>query len=77
MKERNKYIMRAIQLLCISSLSVHAYEMNEIDNEKIVVSASGYEQNIKDAPATITIIDKEEIEGRYYRDVSDVSVRSR
>lgn len=38
---------------------------------KQVVTASGYAQDIKDAPATITVIEKEEIMTRPIRDIGD------
>ncbi|MCV2219556.1 TonB-dependent receptor domain-containing protein [Thauera sp. Sel9] len=39
--------------------------------DEIVVTASGFEQAIAEAPATISVITKEELEGKYYRDVTD------
>lgn len=40
--------------------------------EITVTSASGYEQNIKDAPVSITVISAEEIAKKSYTDVADV-----
>lgn len=40
--------------------------------ENIVVTASGYEQKQIDAPATIDIVTKEDIEGKAYKSVVDV-----
>ncbi|MFT4019902.1 MAG: TonB-dependent receptor [Acinetobacter sp.] len=40
--------------------------------EKIVVSAAGYEQAIADAPASITVIDREELDKRNYSDITEV-----
>lgn len=39
--------------------------------DEIVVTAAGYEQQLIDAPASITVISQEELEGKYYRDVTD------
>ena len=39
--------------------------------EVIVVSASGYEQMLKEAPASISVIDREQLEKRFYRDLTD------
>ena len=39
--------------------------------DKVVVTASGYEQDIKNAPATISIIPREEILSRPIRDLGD------
>ena len=41
-------------------------------HDEIVVSATGYELNIQDAPATISVITAEEIRQRSYTDVTDV-----
>ena len=37
-----------------------------------VISATGYEQNLKDAPASISIISKEEIQNKPIRDLGDI-----
>lgn len=42
--------------------------------EDIVVTASGYAQNVKDAPATITVITADEIRQRSYTDITDVLI---
>ncbi len=39
--------------------------------EKIVVTASGFEQNIKKAAASISVLTQEEINKKAYRDVTD------
>ncbi len=39
--------------------------------ETVVVTASGYEQAVEDAPASITVIPRSELEKRAYRDVTD------
>lgn len=41
----------------------------ELDN--MVVTASGFSQQIKDAPASISVITREQIENKSYRDVTD------
>ncbi len=41
------------------------------DMEVMVVTASGYEQLIKNAPASISVIDREELASRFYRDLTD------
>lgn len=38
----------------------------------IVVTATGYEQDLSKAPASITVIDREELEKREYNDITDV-----
>ncbi|WP_286807118.1 MULTISPECIES: ligand-gated channel protein [unclassified Marinimicrobium] len=39
--------------------------------ETIVITASGHEQELKDAPASISVIDGERLSQRFYRDVTD------
>ena len=56
--------------LSLSSSIVLADEMKQ-DMEVIVVSASGYEQMLKDAPASISVIDRADLEKRFYRDLTD------
>lgn len=46
-------------------------ETRKVNLGRSVVTASGYEQDIKDAPASITIIPKEEILTRPIRDIGD------
>ena len=53
------------------SVSVQAQEKDVATLSDIVVTASGFEQMIADAPATITVIPKEELEGKAYRNVTD------
>nr|WP_255682206.1 TonB-dependent receptor [Luteimonas sp. BDR2-5] len=40
--------------------------------DTVSVTAAGYEQNVKDAPATITVITAEEIKRKSYTDITDV-----
>ncbi|HBT34047.1 MAG TPA: TonB-dependent receptor [Pusillimonas sp.] len=53
------------------SVSAQAQEKDVATLSDIVVTASGFEQMIADAPATITVIPREELEGRAYRNVTD------
>src|SRR5690606_10251725 len=39
--------------------------------QEVVVSASGFEQELKDAPASISVITREELETRHYRDLAE------
>lgn len=40
--------------------------------QTIVVSATGYEQDVSKAPASITVISREELDKREYNDITDV-----
>jgi len=42
----------------------------QLDN--VVVSASGYEQLVEEAPASITVVPREELEKKAFKDVTDV-----
>ena len=48
-----------------------AQAQNEAVLDDVVVTAAGYEQQAKDAPASISVINREELEDRHYRDVTD------
>lgn len=39
--------------------------------QNVVITAAGFEQAIADAPASISVITKEDLEGKFYRDVTD------
>ncbi|MEC9260409.1 MAG: ligand-gated channel protein [Pseudomonadota bacterium] len=59
--------------LCCAVASFHALATppdNE-ELEKIVVTASGSAQMLKEAPASISVLDKEELSERFYRDLTD------
>ncbi len=43
----------------------------EISLEQIVVTATGFEQNVKDAPASISVITRDELEKGAFRDLTD------
>lgn len=43
----------------------------ELNLEQIVVTATGFEQNVKDAPASISVITREELEKGTFRDLTD------
>lgn len=60
-----------LPLLFVSASSI-AQQDDEQQMTEVVVSASGYEQNIKDAPASITVISAKEIAKKSYTDLADV-----
>ena len=68
--------MRIKMALSVASILVTqnlllANETTKLDDVQVVTSATGFEQNIKDAPATITVITSEELEKKSYSDVTD------
>ncbi|MGS1108342.1 ligand-gated channel protein [Achromobacter anxifer] len=42
--------------------------------DTVVVTASGYEQQIQDAPASISVITREDLDKKFYRDINDALV---
>ena len=52
-----------------ASLSVQAQQDLALDN--IVVTAAGYEQTQTEAPASISVVTRESLEKRAYRDITD------
>lgn len=45
--------------------------LHAADQDTLVVSATGFEQKIQNAPASISVISKQQIEDKAYRDVTD------
>lgn len=66
--KRNRLAL-SIAVATMSSL-VHAQDAIELQSTT-VVSASGFEQNIADAPASISVITREQLEKQSYTDVID------
>lgn len=54
--------------VCVASLPSLVYAA---DQDTVVVTATGFEQKIQDAPASISVITKQQIEDKAYRDVTD------
>ena len=53
------------------SSTVLAVSPDNEELEKIVVTASGTAQMLKEAPASISVLDKEDLSERFYRDLTD------
>ncbi|PWE54641.1 TonB-dependent receptor [Metarhizobium album] len=51
--------------------AVVAQDGEETKLKNIVVTAAGFEQNVKDAPASITVVTREDLERGAYRDLTD------
>ncbi|MCT7549944.1 TonB-dependent receptor [Aliarcobacter butzleri] len=62
----------ATLLAVCSGTLLSANETTTLDEVQVVTTAGGYEQNIADAAATISVITKEELENKSYSDVTDV-----
>ncbi|WP_392561523.1 TonB-dependent receptor [Orbus sturtevantii] len=66
-----KIISQAIKASLLLSLSPLAVAETDSNMDTIVVTASGFEQQIKNAPATISVITAKDIDNKPYRDVTD------
>lgn len=62
----------AVSLGLISQSAAWAEEAQNKADETIVVTASGFEQTLQRAPATMSVISAEDIEKRAYTDITDV-----
>lgn len=70
---RRHHIGKAVACLLASStvLVAQAQDAAPTKLSEVVVTATGFEQALADAPASITVVTKEELEGKRYRDVTD------
>lgn len=72
-QNKKKIGLLAIGLSVALSLPAYAAEDDPVFQfAEVVVTASGYEQDIVDAPASITVITKEELNRRGYTDLADI-----
>ncbi|WP_241492105.1 TonB-dependent receptor domain-containing protein [Pseudomonas sp. TTU2014-080ASC] len=55
----------------VASMACVAYAEEPMELETVVVTAAGFEQSVKDAPASISVISAEELKKRSYTDVTD------
>ena len=66
-------VVGAMSSFAIASETVEtAKEKEATQLQTIVVSATGYEQDVSKAPASITVISREELDKREYNDITDV-----
>ena len=52
-------------------------QAKESTMEEVVVSASGFEQELKDAPASISVVTRKELETKNFRDLAEGFCRSK
>ncbi len=74
-KTLNQSVLSFAVLAAMSSLAQANPDNSTTDATQlntIVVTATGYEQDLSKAPASITVIDREELEKREYNDITDV-----
>ena len=72
---RNASSKRVLSTLIFSAMATQAMAQDSGDDlqvlSKVVVSASGFEQKIKDAPASVTVIGEEELKSKPYSSLAD------
>ncbi|WP_248730068.1 MULTISPECIES: ligand-gated channel protein [Halomonadaceae] len=59
----------AAAIAALASIQANAQNHLELDN--VVVTAAGYAQSVQDAPASISVITREELQTGAYRDITD------
>ena len=69
-------VMVNVALACLVSGQVYAAEpviesANVLSLDDVVVTAAGFEQNLEDAPASMTVITGDELRKRSFRDLTD------
>ncbi|TBU71726.1 TonB-dependent receptor domain-containing protein [Phytopseudomonas daroniae] len=62
---------KTLLAVAMASIAISAVADDGVDIGPVVVSATGFEQSIKDAPATISVITAEELKKKSYTDVTD------
>ena len=62
---------RTLLAATLASLACSALAEEALNLGQTVVTASGFEQNLRDAPAAITVISAEELKKKAYTDVTD------
>jgi len=68
----NNYIGLELAQQTRSADSADSANSSEKRLKSVVITASGFEQDIAEAPASISVITREDITERYYSDVTDV-----
>ncbi|WP_201005644.1 TonB-dependent receptor domain-containing protein [Pseudomonas cichorii] len=75
---RPSAVMIKLALACLASGQVHAQEQatteesaNVLSIADVVVTAAGYEQNLEDAPASMTVISGDDLRKKSFRDLTD------
>ncbi len=69
-------VMVKLALACLAAGHAHAGEpvvepANVLSLDDVVVTASGFEQNLEDAPASMTVITGDELRKKSFRDLTD------
>lgn len=61
-----------VAALCVAfSAMAHAQDGNPSQLREVVVSASGFEQELREAPASISVVTREELQTKRFRDLAE------
>ncbi|WP_418187094.1 TonB-dependent receptor domain-containing protein [Aliarcobacter lanthieri] len=71
LKENDLYAILKEDTIVIMQKIERTRDNTTLDSIQVVTTASGFEQNIADAPASISVITGEELQKKAYRDVND------
>ncbi|PRB78993.1 TonB-dependent receptor domain-containing protein [Pseudomonas sp. MYb185] len=66
-----KKTLLAVTMASVACSAVAQQSQEALDLGQTVVTASGFEQNLRDAPAAITVISQEELKKKSYTDITD------
>ncbi|MDX4050204.1 TonB-dependent receptor [Aliarcobacter skirrowii] len=61
----------SVATLIFGSVALNASETTKLDSVQVVTSASGYEQKVTDAPASISVISQEDLQKKPYTNLLD------
>ncbi|WP_066356621.1 TonB-dependent receptor domain-containing protein [Aliarcobacter skirrowii] len=61
----------SVATLIFGGVALNANETTKLDSVQVVTSASGYEQKITDAPASISVITQEDLQSKPYANLLD------
>lgn len=70
-KKKLQLLTYSINLSLLFTFSTKSMAAIDTDMDTMVVTASGFEQQIKDAPASISVITSKELSNKPYRDITD------
>ena len=65
------HFRKTLMGLAVAGLGASAQAADEVALDDVVVTAAGYEQQTRNAPASISVITRDTLEQRQYRDITD------
>jgi outer membrane receptor for ferrienterochelin and colicins len=68
-KSGKNLLKTPLPLIVLAGLPAHAQESVEL--REVVVSASGFEQELRQAPASIAVVTRQDLETRQFRDLAE------